>query len=333
MRIVCILTLLFSLLRVEWVGEGIKMETLVDKVQRKVNEKVDNHLDGLIGKYKDDKIMAKSFSVFTYIVSKGYNVSEELAEQMAEVMEAFFLATSIHDDIIDRNDKINDTLNDYSINDRIVLGDYFFVEMAVLMGQISPKIDEPYRTKFLEYFTEEMLVVAKSQMIDQKMVGEKYTEEHSLKQSEDRGGSWGRLVMGSVATACGAPKEEVELLTCAANNLFISLTILDDLQDLKDDIQNGIYSLAPSYYLNNGGNLSLIKKAKDMTKIGKELQKSGAIKYALKTSRNYAGKAQLQIDEFLQDKEGMNWFQLKAFFGSIYKQLNAFSDTSIADRI
>lgn len=314
------------------VWEGIIMETLVDKVQRKVNEKVDNHLDSLIDKYKEDKIMAKSFSVFTYIVSKGYNLGDELAEQLAEVMEAFFLATSIHDDIIDSQDKINDTLGDYTVNDRIVLGDYFFVEMAVLMGKISPKLEEPFRTKFLEYFTQEMLVVAKSQMIDQKMVGKKYTLEDSLKQSEDRGGSWGRLVMGSVATACGAPTEEVDLLTKAANNLFISLTILDDLQDLKDDIQNGIYSLAPSYYLNNGGNSNLIKKAKDMAKIGKELQKSGAIKYTLKTARDYAGKAQFQIDEFLQDKEGMNWFQLKAFFGSIYKQLNAFSDTSIAEK-
>ncbi len=305
------------------------METLVDKVQRKVSLKVKHQqLNDMVEVYKDDKMMAKSFSIFTYLVSKGYELNDSLAEQMAEVMEAFFLATSIHDDIIDREDKINDKLSTYSINDRIVLGDYFFVEMAVLMGKITPHLNEMYRDKFLEYFTEEMLVVAKSQMIDQKMVGKKYTIEESLQQSEDRGGSWGRLVMGSVSTACGAKAQEVTLLTEAANNLFVALTILDDLQDLTDDIQNGIYSLAPSYYLNNDGDISSFKKIKDLKKIKKELQKSGAFKYTLETARNYAAKSNKQLDEFLEDKKGMNWFQLRAFFGTIYKQLSAFSDES-----
>lgn len=309
------------------------METLVDKVQKKVNEKVGYGLDDLINKYKDDKMMAKSFSIFTFLVSRGYKLSEPLSEEMAELMESFFLATSIHDDIIDSQDQINSTLKEFSLNDRIVLGDYFFVEMAVLMGKISPHLAEPNRSEFLEYFTKEMLVVAKSQMIDQDMVGKEYTVEQSLKQSEDRGGSWGRLVMGSVATACGASKEEAALLTSAANNLFIALTILDDLQDLRDDIGNGIYSLAPNYYLGNGGSMNLLKNAKNISKIKKELQKSGALKFSLVTAREYAGKAQLELEEFLKDKEGMNWFQLKAFFATIYKQLDAFSDSTIADKI
>ena len=308
------------------------METLVDKVQRKIKKQVGHNLDELIEIYKDDKIMAKSFSIFTYLVAKGYDMSDKLGEQMAELMEAFFLATSIHDDIVDSKDKINEKLTLHNLNARIVLGDYFFVELAVLMGKVAPSLEEQYRNQFLEYFTNEMLVVAKSQMIDQKMVGKKYTIEASLKQAEDRGGSWGRLVMGSVATAVGAESKETQLLTEAANNLFIALTILDDLQDLTDDIQNGIYSLAPSYYLHNNGDSSLIKKAKDMKKIKKELQQSGAFKYTLVTAKEYAAKSVEQIDQFLLDKEGMNWFQLKAFFGTIYKQLDAFSDTSIMEK-
>ncbi|QNO15269.1 polyprenyl synthetase family protein [Alkalicella caledoniensis] len=308
------------------------MDTLADKVQSKVKEYVGHDLDLILEIYKEDKIMAKSFSIFTYLVAKGYGKDEIIAERIAEIMEAFFLATSIHDDIIDCEDKINEKLMDQKLNDRIVLGDYFFVELAVLMGKLTPHLKEDVRDKFLEYFTNEMLVVAKSQMIDQKMIKKKYSIQESLKQSEDRGGSWGRLVMGSVATACEANIKEVQLLTEAANNLFIALTILDDLQDLTDDIKNGIYSLAPSYYLDNHGDISLFNKVKDIKKIKKELQKNGAFKYTLETAKGYGAKASALLDQFLVDKEGMNWFQLKAFFGTIYKQLDALSDTTLVER-
>jgi len=312
---------------------GIKVETLLDKVQKKIKTEVGHDLGSLIDIYKDDKIMAKSYSIFTYLVAKGYGMTDKLSEQMAELMEAFFMATSIHDDIIDTQDKINDDLVKHNLNDRIVLGDYFFVELVVLMGKISPNLEESDRSQFLDFFTNEMLVVAKSQIIDQKMVARKYTIEESLKQSEDRGGSWGRLVMGSVAAACGADPKEVQLLTEAANNLFVALTLLDDLQDLTDDIQNGVYSLAISYYLNSHGDASLLSKVKDIKKIKSELQKSGSVKYTLETARGYAEKAGSQLDEFLVGKEGMSWFQLKAFFDIIHKQLGAFSEGSIVVNI
>lgn len=299
------------------------MKTLLDKVYLDFHETSLLDFDALLTSYGQDKYMAKSFSIFSYLVARGYNASTELAEKFAETMEAFFLATSIHDDVIDSRDDGEKALSQHSLNTRIVFGDYFFIQLAVHLAEITQELNAQYRKGFLDYFKREMVVVAESQLIDQRMAGKPYTIEASLQQAEERGGSWGRLVMGSVCRALGAPPPDVRLLSEAANDFFIALTILDDLQDLTDDIANGIYSLAPSHYAERHGSLKLLQEARgSKEKIKRELDKTGSIKFALETASHYAAKANQKLDEFLRNKEGMYWFQMKAFFNNVSLQLN-----------
>ncbi len=300
------------------------MKTLLDKVHADFHESSLLDFDALLKSYGQDKYMAKSFSIFSYLVARGYNCHAALAEKYAETMEAFFLATSIHDDIIDSRDDREGDLGRHALNARIVFGDYFFIELAVHLAEIIQEIEVDCRKDFLDYFKKEMVVVAESQLIDQRMAGKPYTIEASLQQAEERGGSWGRLVMGSVSRACGASLSDTQLLTQAANQFFIALTILDDLQDLADDTANGIYSLAPSHYMDRTGNLQLLKDAKgNMEKLKKELDKTDSLKFALTTASDYALAANEKLDEFLKDKEGMYWFQMKAFFNNISLQLKS----------
>lgn len=298
------------------------MKTLFDKICADFQDSSLLDFDSLLKSYGQDKYMAKSFSIFSYLVARGYQASTALAERYAEIMEAFFLATSIHDDIVDALDEGEKDLRQHALNARIVLGDYFFVELAVQLARIIPEIDPDCREGFLDYFKKEMVVVAESQIMDQRMAGKPYSVESSLQQAEERGGSWGRLVMGSISRACGASDMDCQLLTQAANEFFLALTILDDLQDLSDDIANGIYSLAPSHYLKETGNLQLLQEAKgNMKQIRKELEKTASLKFAINTAVEYTEAANHTLDEFLRDKEGMYWFQLKAFFNNLSLQL------------
>lgn len=298
------------------------MKTLLDKVYLDFHETSMLDFDALITSYGEDKYMAKSFSIFSYLIARGYNASTTLAEKFAETMEAFFLATSIHDDIIDSRDDGEQGLKQHALNTRIVFGDYFFIQLAVHLAEIIQEIDINCRQAFLDFFKKEMVVVAESQLIDQRMAGKPYTIEASLQQAEERGGSWGRLVMGTVCRALGAPPADIRLLTGAANDFFIALTILDDLQDLTDDVANGIYSLAPSHYAERTGTLKYLQGARgSREKIKKELDRTGSIKFALKAASEYAAAANIKLDEFLRNKEGMYWFQMKAFFNNTTLQL------------
>lgn len=296
------------------------MQTLNDLVCHQLESAGMSRLADLSKLYGEDSHMAKSYSIFCFLVAMGYNCEQEKGEAFAELMESFFLATSIHDDIVDQADRKNESLSSFSINERIVLGDIYFIELSLRLAALTQLIDQQNRDRFLQYFKHEMLVVAKSQLKDQAMAYKTYTPEESLQQSADRGGSWGRAAMGSVAIACGVPEDEVNLLTDAANNIFVALTILDDLQDLEDDLQNGIYTLAPSYYAHTTGDTVLFKKG-SFKKINQALIKSGALDYTLQTACDYADRASRELDEIIAEKEGMYWFQMKSFFSIIGQQL------------
>ncbi len=297
------------------------MRTLTDKVKEQLNTAGLTRLSELAGRYGEDKEMAKSYSIFCFLVAMGYGCDQKRGEDFAEFMEAFFLATSIHDDIIDRADKKNSAISEFTTNEKIVLGDYFFIELAVQLAGLVEKIAPERKGQFLQKFKQEMMVVAKSQLHDQNMAYQVCSPEDSLRQSEDRGGSWGRMAIAGIALACSAPEEDVAILNEAANNIFIALTILDDLRDLEDDLANGIYSLAPCTYVQRTKDLQLIQKG-NIKKIKAALAKTGAVEDALRTATVYAEKANDQIEKLIKNKEGMYWFQLKSFFGTIHKQLS-----------
>ena len=77
------------------------MKTLADTLRTNLNGRNVAPLIRLLEIYDAEKDIAKCYSAFAYLSCAGAGGSRELAETMAQVIEGFYMATSIHDDVLD----------------------------------------------------------------------------------------------------------------------------------------------------------------------------------------------------------------------------------------
>ena len=100
------------------------MKTLSDKLRGKLSRRSVKQLINLLDVYDDEKDIAKCYSSFAYLSCVGAGGSQDLAESMAEVIEGFYMATSIHDDVLDADDEhVRQQRTHTSSNTYMILGE------------------------------------------------------------------------------------------------------------------------------------------------------------------------------------------------------------------
>lgn len=312
------------------------MKTLYDQLEIAFAGREVQPMLELLQTYDNEKDLAKCYSSFAYLSCAGAGGSNELAERMGEVIEAFYLATSIHDDVIDTQDEfVKQIRHRFSTNTHVVLGDCFFVQLGLALARATPLISSDNRNVVIERAETFLLDVAESQIVDEFSQFKKWSSEDALRQMKLRGGTWGRFCVELPALAGGLSEEESRLLGDAGENLFLALTVRDDLRDLQDDIQNGVLTLAPSLYVE-----SLEKRFDHLTPpVAPEqslalidlLYSNGAIQQALEQGSHFATKALKQLHDFLDEREAMNWYLLLMLFRLMQKRFEEFSPEHVRE--
>jgi geranylgeranyl pyrophosphate synthase len=235
-----------------------------------------------------------------------------------------------HDDVLDAKDEhVQRNRSLTSPNTYMILGDCFFVQIAAALARATPLIPDSNRKLTIERFERYMLHTAESQVADEHSRRKIPTPDHAIAQMKLRGGTWGRLSMEVPALAAGLSEGEASELGDAGENLFMGLTVRDDLSDLRDDIRNGILTLAPALFLEDGtGQTTEFHQSGDSAQIESLvnlLNSDGAIGRSLACGREYTTHALSQLRSFLQNKDEMNWFLLQMIFRLTNKRIQEFT--------
>lgn len=310
------------------------MRTLNDDLHRKLAGRNAAPLIELLEIYDDEKDIAKCYSSFAYLSCAGAGGSQKLAETMARVIEAFYMATSVHDDVLDAADEhVRKHRALASANTSMILGDCFFVEIAAALAQATPMIPAANREVTIAQFERYMLDTAESQIADEHSHGRIPTPDEAVAQMKLRGGTWGRLSMEVPALAGGIDEREASRLGDAGENLFMGLTVRDDLRDLRDDIRNRVLTLAPALLLEDAdGPRDEFRQSRDAGQIEALvdlLHSDGAIGTSLARGKDYTRRALAQLREFLADKDDMNWFLLQMIFRLTNKRIQEFTPDNV----
>jgi geranylgeranyl pyrophosphate synthase len=306
------------------------MKTLTDKLREKLASRSVDSLIDLLRIYEDEKDIAKSYSAFAWLSCSGAGGTPALSEAMAEVIEGFYLATSIHDDVLDSQDElVQRHRSSISPNSYLILGDCFFVQIAAALARATPMIPRENLELTIQRFERYLLDTAESQVADEDSQGTFPTREAAVRQMKLRGGTWGRLCTEVPALAAGLSEPEATQLGDAGENLFMGLTVRDDLRDLRDDISNRVLTLAPAIFLEKYDEEAFdFRRSVEPNQIDALvdlLSSEGAIDQSLSCGRAYTAHALSQLSAFLEDKEGMNWFLLQMIFRLTNKRIREFT--------
>ena len=313
------------------------MQTLSDEIRELLSQRDVDPLLDLLKLYDDEKDLAKCYSSFAYLSCEAAGGTRELASRMGELIEAFYLATSVHDDVLDIHDDHLQTHGDISPNTYIVLGDCFFVRMGIALARATPMIADDQRDAVIERYEQYLLDVAESQVVDEHSQGKPTSRKAAIRQMELRGGTWGRLCVEIPSLAGGLSIEEARMLGQAGENLFLALTVRDDLMDLRDDLSNGILTLAPAVFLESVGadqswQGQSCYQPTQVDAFVDLLHSDGAIQSALDCGREYSSNALRIVNEVLRDRNDMSWYLLLMLFRIMAKRFEEFTPQDVRDR-
>lgn len=318
---------------------GQLLKTLTDDLRDKLAGRAVAPLITLLDLYDAEKDIAKCFSSFAYLSCAGAGGSQELSELMARVIEGFYMATSVHDDVLDKQDEqLRQQRSLATANSRMILGDCFFVQIATALAGALPQVPDRNRAVTLARFEKYLLDTAESQIADEASHGRIPTPEEAIAQMKLRGGTWGRLCMEVPALAGGLDPVEAAELGDAGENLFLGLTVRDDLRDLRDDLRNQVLTLAPALFLekNNASVCELdalefraVPDAGQIEALVDLMNSDGAIAQALGQGQAYTSQALVQLGDFLRARDEMNWFLLQMIFRLTNKRIQEFTPENV----
>ena len=314
------------------------MKTLSDEMHDLLADRDVKPLLDLLHLYDDEKDLAKCYSTFAYVSCSAAGGSRELASRMGEFIEAFYLATSVHDDVLDiHDDHLQKLHGELSSNTYVVLGDCFFVRMGIALARATPLIPEPQRDVVIARYEQYLLDVAESQIVDEHSQGKITNCKAAIRQMELRGGTWGKLCVEIPSLAGGFSTDEASLLGEAGENLFLALTVRDDLMDLRDDLSNGILTLAPAEFLECVGAERPLEaetcfQSTQIDAFIDLLHSDGAIQAALDCGQEYSTNALRIVNKVLKERNDMNWYLLLMLFRIMAKRFEEFTPDDVKRR-
>lgn len=312
------------------------MKTLFDDLAEELDRRSIHAMSGLLKTYESEKNLAKCYATFAYLGCGGAGGNRPAAEAMGALIESFYMATSIHDDVVDGADEAVAKLREqFSANTFMVLGNCFFVQLGTALARAMPEIAADRREQVLQLFERFMMDVAESQIVDVQSHWETPSPAAAERQMKLRGGTWGRFCLELPGLAGGLEPDEARVLGDAGERLFLALTIRDDLRDLTDDILNGVLTLAPSLFFASQSEadwrFTAGIEAEAAGRMIEMLHEGGAIHQALDRGREHTKVALRTLDEFLQDRSDMHWYLLLMLFRLMVKQFDEFTPQHVLE--
>ncbi|GAB7020036.1 class 1 isoprenoid biosynthesis enzyme [Halostagnicola bangensis] len=188
--------------------------------------------------------------VFTYLESED----EQLAGTAAEIPPLLFVSSSLHDDAIDETDldsaveragKSSTRLTTRQfLNQHVTIGDLVFTHLIDRLDDLpdgfeTGKVASSIRT------------IGSGQLDEDGFGSSEASKADAIRRLDQRGSVWGDLVATVVGASGSYSDDQLERLTTVSRNILFVYTVFDDVEDLPEDIENGVAN-APVMLLEEG---------------------------------------------------------------------------------
>jgi geranylgeranyl pyrophosphate synthase len=172
---------------------------------------------------------------FTYFFASLETDDEELAARLASIPTDLFVASALHDDAIDEAETWGADRKQ-RLNEHVSVGDLAFTNVAAAVAETPADID-------LHPVLETGREIGSGQLAEEVFDATTATVDDAIARIEERGDIWGELAVEIIAALGRYSDAQLEYLrTIATNGLFV-LTVIDDLADLPEDVENGVATL------------------------------------------------------------------------------------------
>jgi len=122
------------------------------------------------------------------------------------------------------------------LNEHVSVGDLAFTNVAAAVAETPADID-------LHPVLETVREIGSGQLAEEVFDATTATVDDAIARIEERGDIWGELAVEIIAALGRYSDAQLEYLrTIATNGLFV-LTVIDDLADLPEDVENGVATL------------------------------------------------------------------------------------------
>ncbi|WP_435552857.1 hypothetical protein [Natrinema sp. CGMCC1.2065] len=171
---------------------------------------------------------------FTYFFTYLETRDEVLAETLASIPTDLFVTSALHDDAIDEIDAWDDRKR--RLNEHVTTGDLVFANVAAAVADAPADVD-------LGHALETVREIGAGQLAEESFDAAAATVDDAIARVDERGGRWGDLAVELVAATGGYTAAQLaSIRTIATDGLFV-LTVIDDLADLPEDVDNGVATL------------------------------------------------------------------------------------------
>lgn len=160
---------------------------------------------------------------------------DEIASAAASIPTLLFIMSSLHDDAIDCTERDGDDQKRY-LNLRITAGDMVYTQALDSVHRLPAHYD-------MGVITEKVREIGTGQLREEDVSMQDMDAEGAIIRTEERGTVWGEVAICPVeASGLYSSTQETHLSDIVGNILFI-MTLIDDVEDLPEDIDNNVVNI------------------------------------------------------------------------------------------
>lgn len=190
-------------------------------------------------KYKAYASQGGLLGAFTY-AAVVLETDDDLAATLASIPTTLFVTSSLHDDAIDEAD---DWTADRKrrLNEHVTLGDLAFTSALEAANSLPDEVD-------LSPVIETIHRIGCGQLGEETVEPSTATLEDAIARVDERGAVWADLGVSLIGTVDGYSDGQLERLRTVTRNAMFVLTVVDDVEDLPEDVANGVANIPIALY-------------------------------------------------------------------------------------
>jgi len=174
--------------------------------------------------------------VFTFFLTYLSTGDKQLASNSAQIPTYLFVMSSLHDDAVDEaGSEDQEHLKEF-LNLRVTIGDIVFTQATDLTRQMPDDIQ-------MEIVTKKFREIGYGQLREEKIQAGTLQPTEAIRRVEERGSVWGELAISPIEAADLYSEAQMDRLYSFTSNFLFILTVIDDVEDIPEDIDNDVTNI------------------------------------------------------------------------------------------
>ncbi|WP_440765849.1 hypothetical protein [Natronorubrum sp. DTA7] len=191
-------------------------------------------------KYEAYAAQGGLLGAFTYAAVVLETDDDDLAATLASIPTALFVTSSLHDDAIDESDDWTGNRKQ-RMNEHVTLGDLAFTSVLEAANSLPHEID-------LSPILETVRQIGRGQLGEETLEPSTATLEDAIARVDERGSVWADLAVSLIGAVDSYSDNQLERLRTVTRDAMFVLTVVDDVEDLPEDVANGVASVPTALY-------------------------------------------------------------------------------------